>query len=122
MDDAIERSRPLGWTDGFSEGAFTLSREQYVNSMLDYCLCAGLIGFDNMELVERLAHEIWARRDAYVDGQRAVREASYAIASGLDRRWDATEHTYCEPARQHPAQLWDHVAPRPSDFPGRAAA
>jgi hypothetical protein len=72
---------------------------------------------EDLDLAERLAAEIVARREAYVDGLLQRKAGSVAVSRALDWGREATLLADVERARKHRATICD-PAPRPADRAG----
>jgi hypothetical protein len=73
----------------------------------------------DVDLVEQLAIEVAARREAFVAGQQSIKQASVDICRSADWHKVALKLADAQRQRSHRART---LEPRPDDFRGRGAA
>jgi len=92
------------------------------HSLITHAIGAGLVDdAADLDLVEQLAIEVTARRQAYLEGQASIKEASLAVCQAADWSKIAHELDNARRVRAHRARMLD-ASPRPRDFPGRRTA
>jgi len=91
-------------------------------SLVEYACAAGLVErAEDLDLVERLAVEVEARREAYRDGQASIKGASLDVCRAADWSRVASDLDTVRRARAYRARMLD-ARSRPYDYAGRRGA
>ena len=86
--------------------------------LVAYAWVTGLVDTPyDLDLVERLAVEVEARREAYLDGQASIKAASVAVCQAADWPKIAAELDDARRARGYRARM---LEPRVHDYAGAA--